>query len=67
MRLNQTTRLFNVGEKVRIDDEPGTIEAVILGYADGMPRYDVRYGRTTILIAQDVPEDEIEPWLEDEE
>jgi len=59
--------LFNVGERVRLDDEPGTVEAVIYGRVDGMPRYDVRYGRTTVLIAQDVPEDEIEPWVVDEQ
>lgn len=57
-------RLFNVGDKVIIDDEAGTIESVIV---DGTGnKYDVRYGHT-MLIATDVPEDEIEPWMADEQ
>jgi hypothetical protein len=29
-------------------------------------KYDVRYTSTDMMIATDVPEDEIEPWVEDE-
>lgn len=56
--------LFNVGDKVIIDDESGTIESVIVGEQGN--KYDVRYGHT-FMIASDVPEDEIEPWAEDEQ
>ena len=57
-------RLFNVGDKVIIDDEAGTIESVIV---DGQQtKYDVRYGHTYML-AVDVREDEIEPWIADEQ
>jgi hypothetical protein len=57
--------LFNVGDKVIIDDESGTIESIIM--VEGkQTRYDVRYGHTFIL-ASDVPEDEIELWVEDEQ
>jgi hypothetical protein len=57
-------RLFNVGDKVIIDDQSGTIESVIVG-AKGN-KYDVRYGHT-FMIAVGVPEDEIELWVEDEQ
>ena len=51
-------RLFNIGDKVIVDDESGTIESVIV---DGQQtKYDVRYGHT-FMLAVDVPEDEIEP------
>lgn len=57
-------RLFNVGDKVIIDDEAGTIESVIV---DGTGnKYDVRYGHTYML-AVDVSENEIEPWIADEQ
>jgi hypothetical protein len=57
-------RLFNVGDRVIIDDESGTIESVIV---DGTAnKYDVRYGHT-FMLAVDVPEDEIEPWIADEQ
>ena len=55
---------YNKGDKVIIDDEAGTIESVIV---DGQQtKYDVRYGHTYML-AVDVPEDEIEPWIADEQ
>ena len=55
---------FNVGDKVVIDDESGSIESVIVGSQGN--KYDVRYGHT-YMIAVGVPEDEIEPWVEDEQ
>ena len=55
---------FIVGDKVIIDDESGTIESVIVGSQGN--KYDVRYGHT-FMIAIGVPEDEIEPWVEDEQ
>jgi hypothetical protein len=58
-------RLFNVGDRVIIDDESGTIEQVIMDYLTGN-KYDVRYGHT-FMLAVDVPEDEIEPWMPDEQ
>ncbi len=58
-------RLFNVGDRVIIDDESGTIEQVIMDYLTGN-KYDVRYGNT-FMLAVDVPEDEIEPWMPDEQ
>ena len=57
-------RLFNIGDKVIIDDQSGTIESVMV---DGQQtKYDVRYGHT-FMLAVDVPEDEIEPWMADEQ
>jgi hypothetical protein len=58
-------RLFNIGDKVIVDDQSGTIEQVIMDYLTGN-KYDVRYGNT-FMLAVDVPEDEIEPWKADEE
>ena len=55
---------FNVGDKVVIDDESGSIESVIVGSQGN--KFDVRYGHT-YMIAVGVPEDEIEPWVEDEQ
>jgi hypothetical protein len=55
---------FNVGDKVIIDDQSGTIESVSVGTQGN--KYDVRYGHT-FMIATDVPEDEIELWVEDEQ
>lgn len=58
-------RLFNIGDKVIVDDEAGTVEAIVM--VDGQQtKYDVRYGHT-FMLAVDVPEDEIEPWVEDEQ
>ena len=59
-------RLFNIGDKVILDDLSGTVEAVIM--VDGQQtKYDVRYTSTDVMIATDVSEDEIEPWVEDEQ
>jgi hypothetical protein len=58
-------RLFNIGDKVIVDDQSGTVEAIVM--VDGQQtKYDVRYGNT-FMLAVDVPEDEIEPWKADEE
>ena len=58
-------RLFNIGDKVILDDLSGTVEAVVM--VDGQQtKYDVRYGNT-FMLAVDVPEDEIEPWIADEQ
>ena len=58
-------RRFNIGDKVIIDDLSGAIEAIVM--VDGQQtKYDVRYTSTDMMIATDVPEDEIEPWVEDE-
>ena len=59
-------RRFNIGDKVIIDDLSGAIEAIVM--VDGQQtKYDVRYTSTDMMIAKDVPEDEIEPWVEDEQ
>ena len=56
---------FNIGDKVIIDDQSGAVEAIVM--VDGQQtKYDVRYTSTDMMIATDVPEDEIEPWVEDE-
>ena len=56
---------YNKGDKVIIDDESGVIESVII--TEGKePRYDVRYGHT-YMIAVDVPEGDIQPWMADEQ
>jgi len=58
-------RLFNIGDKVILDDQSGTVEAIVM--VDGQQtKYDVRYGNT-FMLAVDVLEDEIEPWKADEE
>ena len=58
-------RLFNIGDKVILDDQSGTVEAVVM--VDGQQtKYDVRYGNT-FMLAFEIPEDEIEPWKADEE
>jgi hypothetical protein len=58
-------RRFNIGDKVIIDDQSGAVEAIVM--VDGQQtKYDVRYTSTDMMIATDVPEDEIEPWVEDE-
>jgi hypothetical protein len=57
--------MFNIGDKVIVDDQSGTVEAIVM--VDGQQtKYDVRYGNT-FMLAVDVPEDEIEPWKADEE
>ena len=55
---------YRVGDKVLLDDMSGIISAVHVGVSN--TKYDVRYGHT-FIIASDVPEDEIEPWVEDEQ
>jgi hypothetical protein len=58
-------RQFNIGDKVILDDESGVIESVVM--MDGKEtRYDVRYGHT-FMIAVDVPEEDIQPWMADEQ
>ena len=58
-------RRFNIGDKVIIDDQSGAVEAIVM--VDGQQtKYDVRYTSTDMMIATDVPEDEIELWVEDE-
>ena len=56
---------FNVGDKVIIDDESGVIESVLVG-AEGT-LYDVRYTAMNIMIATDVPEEDIQLWMADEQ
>lgn len=59
-------RRFNIGDKVIIDDQSGAVEAIVM--VDGQQtKYDVRYTSTDMMIATDVPEDELEPWVEDEQ
>jgi hypothetical protein len=55
---------YKKGDRVIIDDESGVIESVLVG-ASGT-KYDVRYGHT-FMIASDVPEEDIYPWLADEQ
>jgi len=57
------THKYKVGDKVVIDDEQGTIESVDATHPSGAVRYKVQYGRS-ILSAFDVPEDDLEPWVE---
>ena len=58
-------RQFNIGDKVILDDESGVIESVVM--MDGKEtRYDVRYGHT-FMIAVYVPEEDIQPWMADEQ
>ena len=55
-------RLFNIGDKVILDDQSGTVEAIVM--VDGQQtKYDVRYGNT-MMLAFEVPEDEIEEYME---
>jgi len=56
---------FNVGDKVILDDQSGVIESVLVG-AEGT-LYDVRYTAMNIMIATDVPEEDIQPWQADEQ
>ncbi len=56
---------YNKGDKVIIDDESGVIESVLVG-AEGT-LYDVRYTAMNIMIATDVPEEDIQPWQADEQ
>ena len=56
---------YRKGDKVIIDDESGVIESVLIG-AEGT-LYDVRYTAMNIMIATDVPEEDIQPWQADEQ
>ena len=56
---------YNKGDKVIIDDESGVIESVLVG-AEGT-LYVVRYTAMNIMIATDVPEEDIQPWQADEQ
>jgi hypothetical protein len=56
---------FNVGDKVILDDESGVIESVLVGAEATL--YDVRYTAMNIMIATDVPEEDIQPWQADEQ
>ena len=56
---------YNKGDKVIIDDESGVIESVLVR-AEGT-LYDVRYTAMNIMIATDVPEEDIQPWQADEQ
>lgn len=55
---------YKKGDKVIIDDESGVIESVLVGVNGS--KYDVRYGHT-FMIATDVPEEDIYPWMADEQ
>jgi hypothetical protein len=57
--------MFNVGDKVILDDESGVIESVIVGAEGNL--YDVRYTAMNLMIASNVPEEDIQPWLADEQ
>jgi len=57
---------YNKGDKVIIDDISGVIESVVM--VDGKEtRYDVRYTSMDMMIATDVPEGDIQPWMADEQ
>jgi hypothetical protein len=56
---------FNVGDKVILDDESAIIESVLVGAKGTL--YDVRYTAMNIMIATDVPEEDIQPWQADEQ
>ena len=55
---------YRKGDKVILDDQSGVIESVLVGSNE--TKYDVRYGHT-LMIATDVPEEDIQPWMADEE
>jgi len=56
---------FPSGTKVRIDDQAGTVIAV---KSDDLMVffYDVRYNEMDMLIADGVPEDDLEEWTEND-
>ena len=56
---------YKKGDKVIIDDQSGVIESVLVGSND--IKYDVRYTAMNIMIATDVPEEDIQPWMADEQ
>jgi hypothetical protein len=55
---------YKKGDKVILDDQSGVIESVLVGSND--TKYDVRYGHT-FMISTDVPEEDIQPWMADEQ
>ena len=55
---------YRKGDKVILDDQSGVIESVLVGSNE--TKYDVRYGHT-FMIATDVPEEDIQPWMADEQ
>jgi len=56
---------FPSGTKVRIDDQAGTVIAV---KSDDLMVffYDVRYNEMDMLIADGVPEDDLEEWTDND-
>ena len=59
-------RRFNIGDKVILDDISGVIESIVM--VDGkQTTYDVRYTSMDIMIATDVPEEDIQPRMADEQ
>jgi hypothetical protein len=59
-------RRFNIGDKVILDDISGVIESIVM--VDGKETtYDVRYTSMDMMIAVDVPEEDIQPWQADEQ
>ena len=56
---------FPSGTKVRIDDQAGTVIAV---KSDDLMVffYDVRYNEMGLLIADGVPEDDLEEWTDND-
>ena len=59
-------RQFNIGDKVILDDISGVIESIVM--VDGKETtYDVRYTSMDMMIAADVPEGDIQPWMADEQ
>jgi len=56
---------YKIGDKVILDDQSGVIEAIYLGSEWNL--YDVRYTAMNIMIASNVPEEDIQPWMADEQ
>jgi DNA repair protein RadC len=56
---------YKIGNKVILDDQSGVIEAIYLGSESTL--YDVRYTAMNIMIASNVPEEDIRPWQADEQ
>ena len=56
---------FNVGDKVILDDGSGVIEAVTI--LDQRTYYDVRFTAMRTTTFYDVPEEDIYPWMADEQ
>jgi len=56
---------YRKGDKVILDDQSGVIESVSLGAEGNL--YEVRYTAMNIMIATGVPEEDIQPWMADEQ